>query len=51
MFQFYNKSYSFTVKRGQRKYLMAAHNEINKDAENTINMNAKPPKSAPEQPK
>ncbi|XP_052061447.1 cilia- and flagella-associated protein 91-like [Mytilus californianus] len=37
------------VKRSQRKYLIAAHNEINKDSENTISMNAKAPKS--EQPK
>ena len=33
-----------TVKRTQRRYLMAAHNEINKDAEKTIEMNAKTPK-------
>lgn len=32
------------VKRTQRRYLMAAHNEINKDAEKTIDMNAKTPK-------
>lgn len=33
------------VKRAQRRYLLAAHNEIHKDAENTISMNAKAPKS------
>ncbi|KAK3106963.1 hypothetical protein FSP39_004095 [Pinctada imbricata] len=35
------------VRRDQRKYLLAAHKEIHKEGEQTIDINAKPPKSAP----